>query len=59
MDDERTTLSDEDMNTMGTATRSESMPGDMDTSDADQDDTDSDADDSDSSDSDSDSVDPS
>jgi hypothetical protein len=56
MDDERTTLSDEDMTTMGTATRSESMPGDMDTSDADQDDTDSDADDSDS---DSDSVDPS
>jgi hypothetical protein len=56
MDDERTTLSDEDMTTSGTATRGESMPGDMDTSDADQDDTDSDADDSDS---DSDSVDPS
>jgi len=56
MDNERTTLSDEDMTTMGTTTRSESMPGDTDSSDADQDDTDSDADDSDS---DSDSVDPS
>ena len=54
MDDERTTLSDEEMTTTGTATRGE-MPGDMDTTDADQDDTDADADDTDA---DSDSVDP-
>ena len=56
MDEERTTLSDEEMKTVGTAARSESMPSDMDSTDADQDDTDADADDSDS---DSDSVDPS
>jgi hypothetical protein len=55
MDEERTTLSDDEITT-GTATRSETMPGDADTSDADQDDTDADSDDSDS---DSDSVDPS
>jgi hypothetical protein len=57
MDEERrTTLSDEEMTTVGAATHSESMPGDMDTTDADQDDTDADADDTDA---DSDSVDPS
>jgi hypothetical protein len=56
MDEERTTLSDEEMTTGGTATRSESMPSDTDTTDADQDDTDADSDDTDA---DSDSVDPS
>ena len=57
MDEERTTLSDDEMTTVGTATtRSESMPSDMDSTDADQDDTDADADDTDA---DSDSVDPS
>ena len=56
MADERTTLSDDEMTTVGTATRSESVPSDMDTSDADQDDTDADADDTDA---DSDAVDPS
>jgi hypothetical protein len=55
MDEERTTLSDEEMTTTGTSTRSE-MPGDTDSTDADQDDTDADTD---STDADSDSVDPS
>jgi hypothetical protein len=55
MDEERTTLSDEEMKTTGTATRAETMPSDADTTDADQDDTDADADDTDA---DSDSVDP-
>ncbi len=55
MDDERTSLSDDEMITTGAAMGSESMPGDTDTTDADQDDTDADADDSDA---DSDSVDP-
>jgi hypothetical protein len=56
MDEERTTLSDEEMSTTGATTRSESMPSDTDTTDADQDDTDADTD---STDADSDSVDPS
>ncbi|HEY3206984.1 MAG TPA: hypothetical protein VGJ58_08540 [Gaiellaceae bacterium] len=55
MDEERTTLSDEEMTTTGMSTRSE-MPGDTDSTDADQDDTDADTD---STDADSDSVDPS
>jgi hypothetical protein len=54
MDEERTTLSEEEMKTVGTTTRSESMPDDSDSTDADQDDTDADADDTDA---DSDSVD--
>jgi hypothetical protein len=54
MDEERTPLSDEEMTTTG-AVRGETLPGDMDTTDADQDDTDADADDTDT---DSDSVDP-
>ena len=55
MDEERTTLSDEEITTR-TAMGSDPLTGDMDTTDADQDDTDADADDTDA---DSDSVDPS
>lgn len=54
MADERTTLSDDEITTTGTVMGSESVPGDMDTTDADQDDTDADDTDADS-----DSIDPS
>jgi hypothetical protein len=56
MDEERTTLSDDEIATGTATTEASSMPGDMDTTDADQDDTDADSDDTDA---DSDSVDPS